>query len=302
MRKLAIATVMCLALAACGGGSSGNEVSPAPDTDDSGTTVGSASTTTQTPDATTNEPEPSEPQPSDTTVQNDTPTSAADADSVDTTVASTAAPETTPVETDQPETGSQADQLAAEAALLVLADFPSDWAEVLGDNDANPADQAYADCVGGSGVKLFDLGGVEAKTEEFVAPSGNGVSETITVVTDEAVATDFMNRFGAPGVDVCLTGVMQSLLEDLADAQGVAAGAVSINRLALAPVGDELVGYRVSLSIKTSSSELELFVDLVAVRSGRAIAGVDFDSQVTPFPDEELNTYLGIVADRLATI
>jgi hypothetical protein len=161
--------------------------------------------------------------------------------------------------------------------------------------------------VDGSGETLLDIGGARASTGSFTSPSGEQVEHTVSVVAEQATAVDFMARFGATGVDVCFREAFQSLFEDLIAEDpnddlpdDLAVGESTVGRLNLAPVGDELVAYRVTLPLSAAGSEVEVYFDVVAVRSGRSVAGLSFTSEFSPFLADDTDKYVGIAASRLS--
>lgn len=214
-----------------------------------------------------------------------------------------------PTEPDAPATSVSAEQAAAEAALLVLSDFPVGW---TAEPEEEPTEQelAYqatvAECVGGTD-NLLELGGPRARTPDFAGPDEQRVEESVTVV-DPAIAEDFLARFSAPGVEACFgdavrTFVAENFTSGADPSQTlpgeVTIGEVTIEVLALPPAGDEVVAYRVTIPMTVSGLSLEAFVDIVAVRSGGSIAGLTFQSLFEPFPAEDVEHYIDLAVERL---
>jgi hypothetical protein len=79
----------------------------------------------------------------------------------------------------------------------------------------------------------------------------------------------------------------------------VTVGDVTIEPVDLAPAGDELAGYRVTLPLTVSDIDVEAFVDFVVVRSGGSLAGFTFQSVFEPFPADEVDHYIDIALSRL---
>jgi hypothetical protein len=216
---------------------------------------------------------------------------------------------TPPTEPPVPATSVSEEQAAAEAALLVLSDFPTGWtAEV----EEEPTEQelAYqammAECAGGTG-NLLELGGPRAKSPDFVGPDELRVEQSVTIV-DTAVAEDFMARFAAPGVEECFGNAVSTFVADNFASQDdpsqtlpgdVTIGKVTIGEVLIEPAGDEVVAYRVTLPMSVSGLDLDAFVDIVAVRAGGSIAGLTFQSLFEPFPAEDVEHYVGLAVERL---
>jgi hypothetical protein len=201
------------------------------------------------------------------------------------------------------------EQAAAEAALLVLSDFPAGWTE---EAEEEPTEQelayqaAIAECAGGTG-NLLELGGSRAQSPDFAGPDDERVEESVTIV-DPAVAEDFLARFAAPGVEECFGDAVRTFVaENFANQDDpsqtlpgdVTIGEVTIEELLLEPAGDDLVAYRVTIPMTVTGVSLEAFVDIVAIRSGGAVAGLTFQSLFEPFPPEDVEHYIGLAVERL---
>ena len=201
------------------------------------------------------------------------------------------------------------EQAAAEAALLVLSDFPAGWTEEPED-EPTEAELAYqarvAECAGGTD-NLLELGGPRAQSPDFVGPDEQRVEQSITIV-DPAVAEDFMVRFSAPGVEECFGDAVRSFVAENFSSPDdpsqtlpgdVTIGDVTIGELLLEPAGDELIAYRVTLPMTVSDLELDTYVDIVVVRSGGSLAGLTLQSLFEPFPAEDAEQYINLAAERL---
>jgi len=195
-----------------------------------------------------------------------------------------------------------ADQDAAEDALLVLSDFPAGWSEVP---DAEPTEEEAdylrrtAECIGSDRLRLIDLGGAIAATGDFTSPSEETVSETVSFAPSVAEAEDLMVRFAAPDVAECFGDVTADLVDGQLQGE-MTLGDVTVARLNVSEVGDEVVAYRVTVPVNSGGSTVDVYVDLVLVRSGRAVAGLVFQSEFSPFFIEDTERYVAVAADRLA--
>lgn len=205
------------------------------------------------------------------------------------------------------ESDSEADQAAAEAGLLVLSDFPVGWSEwpnedVDVSSDLAAARAQQAECVGGDGEELLYVAGARAETGEFRSSNQEFVSQAVSI-TEEAMAVDFMADFGAEGVESCLAEANQQIFEvTYAEADsGVdfAVGEVTVGAPNLAPAGDDLIAYRVTIPFEVEGLAVDLFVDIAAVRVGGAISGLSFQSAFSPFPAEQATELVNLVVERL---
>ena len=77
-------------------------------------------------------------------------------------------------------------------------------------------------------------------------------------------------------------------------------GDVTVARLNVFEVGDEVIAYRVTVPVNSGRSTVSVFADLVLVRSGRAVASLAFQSELSPFFIEDTERYVALAADRLA--
>jgi hypothetical protein len=209
----------------------------------------------------------------------------------------------------EPATTVSEEQAAAEAALLVLSDFPTGWTE---EAEEEPTEQelAYqatmAECAGGNG-NLLELGGPRAQSPDFAGPDEQRVEESVTIV-EPAVAEDFMARFAAPGVEECFSDAVRTFVAENFASQDspsqtlpgdVTIGDVTIGEVLIEPAGDEVVSYRVTIPMTVSGVSVDAFVDIAAVRSGGSVAGLTFQSLFEPFPAEEVEHYVGLAVERL---
>ena len=207
---------------------------------------------------------------------------------------------------------TEADQAAAEAALLVLTDFPAGWSEVPQaelTKDEEVAQRRSAACFGIDDSSVADFGGAVAETGDFASPTDEIVSQRVGLAPSVIEAEERMAGLSGSEVPACYEDVVQDLVEERienppspADAfpDGTTIGDVTVAGLNMSPVGDEMIAYRVTLPLNISGSAVELFTDLVAVRSGRGLASFEFQSELAPFPTEDAERYLALGAERLA--
>jgi hypothetical protein len=213
-------------------------------------------------------------------------------------------PAATTVAPDPPDASidPDADQVAAEHALFRLSDFPAGWSEVP---DTEPTEQAdyqrrTAECVGSDRSRLVDLGGANASTGVFTTPTEETISETVSFGPSVAEAEDLLGRFAAPNVAECFGDVTADLVDGRLQS-GMTLGDVTVARLNVAEAGDQVVAYRVTIPVNNGGSTVNVYADLVLVRSGRAVAGLAFQSQSPqPFVTEVIDQYVALATEQLA--
>ena len=81
---------------------------------------------------------------------------------------------------------------------------------------------------------------------------------------------------------------------------GMTLGDVTVARLNVSEVGDEAVAYRVTVPVLSGEWTVNLYADLVLVRSGRTVVGLAFQSELSPFFFEDTERYVALAAERLA--
>jgi hypothetical protein len=215
-----------------------------------------------------------------------------------------------PPDTSEPSTTVHPDQPAAEAALLTIDDFPEGWIEVAEDERtplAIESQRRIAECAGGEGERLLDLGGALAESGNFRGPDSQVVEESVAIV-DEAVAEDMVARFTAPGVGECFADAMQQTIGEMITSPSdptesfpgdTELGKVTVEPLEVPAAGDEGAGYRITVPLTTQGIDLEIILDAVVIRSGGALAGVSFQSALEPFASEDIDRYVELAAERL---
>lgn len=217
---------------------------------------------------------------------------------------------TSPPSSSEPPTTVHPDQPAAEAALLTIEDFPAGWTEVP-DAERTPlaieSQRRIAECAGGEGDRLLDLGGALAESGNFTGPDNQIVEESVAIV-DETTATDMFARFTAPGVGDCFADAMQQAIDAVITSPSdptetfpadTMLGTVTVDPLEVPTAGDESAGYRITVPLTTQGISFEITLDAIVIRSGGALAGVSFQSAPDPFPTEDVDHYVELAAERL---
>jgi hypothetical protein len=211
----------------------------------------------------------------------------------------------TPVESEAtvPAQKVEADLAAAEAALLALSDFPAGWSETpYTDESDEELSRRQVECLGGEGDTLFD-NEAKARTGDFANPDDDQeINETVSVGASEAEAVAILAGFEDDSAITCLTEVyndrFRELLEDELDDDGEV-GEISVARLNVTPVGDELHALRIQVPVETELITVDFSFDIVGVRVGRSLAGLFFASQFGPTPIEQIDKYTALAASRL---
>ena len=142
-----------------------------------------------------------------------------------------------------------------------MAEVP---AEDESDDDEDVGREVAA-CVGVEGDKLIDVGGAEASTGDFSDPEEDvTISEQVGIAATADEAAAALAASEAPGVTACIQDAYRGFVSDLienpetpADSlpEGASVGEVTWGRLNVAPVGDQLVAYRVTMPISNGRAD-----------------------------------------------
>ena len=98
------------------------------------------------------------------------------------------------------------------------------------------------------------------------------------------------------GSAVCNEGNHQRL--QLLDS-GAKLKSLTVAKLNVTPAGDEMVAFRVTITAGKSGLTVDLYADIIVIRSGRIIASPTFQAQFSPFDIDETERLVALAADRL---
>jgi hypothetical protein len=79
----------------------------------------------------------------------------------------------------------------------------------------------------------------------------------------------------------------------------VTVGASTVGLLSFPVAGDQTVAYRITTPVEAKSLELKAYVDLIALRKGRAFSGLTFRSLVSPTDITTEERLTALTASRL---
>jgi hypothetical protein len=194
------------------------------------------------------------------------------------------------------------DQEVADAAVLDEGDFGPEWEQLPPSGGERPRSQrAIARCLGEEPEVLYPRGDPSADSPVFVSPEDEEVSSrTVVAGTEDAAMRRFELSASIDAQD-CLAEELQRYLEDEDPfpRQDVEIGDVRVVPRPDPDLGDESVGYRVSVPLTAEGGEVEMHVIQVLVRVGRALVTVQATSLSDPFDDAALAQLAGTVVDRI---
>jgi hypothetical protein len=196
------------------------------------------------------------------------------------------------------------DEAAAEHALLQLSDFPSGWTEqpIETSDEQAETQRKNAECLGSDQPTTNDLGGATAKTGDFTAPSTDAVRNAVSFAASEDEAIAHMEALGGDAVADCFATVTGDAAKNLDLENDAKVTDVTVAPLNVTAAGDDVVGYRMTVVIEVNNSTLNQYIDLVAVRVGRAVTSLQYQSVLTMPTTEDVDHYTALAAERLAGI
>lgn len=207
--------------------------------------------------------------------------------------------EDTTMSSEAPTQDVDADAVAAEGAVLTLAELPDGWTEAPAEVDrAAEIDGRLAACVEVDNLTPTDT---RATTADFTSPDGSlVVNESVGTHAAELDARTIIARLTNPDVPACFAAAYSELgaaaLAAGAIADGAEIGEVTASRLAVGSAGDATQAIRIVVPIAAGG---EVTVDQVLVRSGRSIAVVTFEGRLGATPVETIDEIVTAAASRL---
>lgn len=277
--------------------------------------------------------------PTDPTVATDSsvaaatiPTTSVSATSIPTTAPATIAPTTaaspsTPVTSAPPTTGTPTsetptsevtstddpDQELARSILITLDDFPEGWEETPDDGEDDDSEQEAAldACLG---EEAYVDGGVldelEVTTGDFapVDESAPTVQHNALLAPDLDIATAAFAEAESPLAPDCYESTVRELFEQLVSdpesglPEGSTLGEVQLEVLPYETDGPQVVSYFVSVPVTADGETFTFFYELFYLRSGRALSQLIFYSLNEPFPEEGVDSLVGITVERIAEL
>ncbi len=210
-----------------------------------------------------------------------------------------------PSEPEAPVQDVAADAAAAEAALLTLSDFPAGWSEVPDEEDTSNQkllDRVY-ECLGPDAVEMFNSE-TEARTGNFTDPDDeSSVNQTVALAPTLESAEAYIAGASASGVAECLTTVYREEIPALLSGEGMPAdvevGEITVGALNVGEIGQGTFAYRITAPVSSQGFTVDIVTDFVAVRAGRSVSGLNFQSTFDPTPIERITEYTTLAASRL---
>ena len=217
--------------------------------------------------------------------------------------------------------GTKQDAQLAGTALLALTDFGPGWSEVPADPGDpfedldDERDRRLSECsgsVGSENLMVSVVGEAKAETGTFTAPDTDStVNHSVGLSRDAQAAAAAMAGLEDPNLPACLQEVFRWFVQTVIDnppnpsdtlPEGASIGDVTVARLNVSPVGDQVVAFRTTLPIRIGSLTVTQYFDLVYVRSGRALAQLQFGAVFQPFDTPMFDWMTAVATNKLSAI
>ena len=178
------------------------------------------------------------------------------------------------------------DQARAEGIVLVLADFPTGWRAVQGDDEAEPP-------------KCFDFDLFDP-TMTGRAESSNFAQGEVTTATSGAAIFDSerdavaaFERLANQDLVDCYASWLRERSDDDVRVD------VSAGKLSFPTFGDRSAAYIIAAELEASGFSPSVFVHLVFIQEERALAILIFLDVSSAFSSSEMEDLAGLIAGRM---
>jgi len=191
-----------------------------------------------------------------------------------------------------PAINAAADGRIAREAQLKLSDLPSGWQQ-LDSGQAN----SEAGCEGIDAARAAVS--ARQKSPDFASGNGNTKAQGfVYMYADVSRATHAYAQLSSQSTRRCVADALGRALAAQKHA-GATVGTITSGQVAMSPIGDERAEGRFTIPISASGLTISIYVDLVFVRTGRAVAGLTLESVLIPFDETLRDRLTTTVVDRL---
>jgi hypothetical protein len=172
---------------------------------------------------------------------------------------------------------SESDKAILDAGVITRDDVPADWTSERGGSSGR-ALRGIRECKKiNTAVDAAKEKRPRKQSREFQDPALRGATSAENVVyafKDDNAATRFVSNYQGADADACVDKAATKVAneEPAADTPSVAP------ITDLQGVGDEAVGYEIVVSFTERGDSVTLYLDIIAVRVGRAVLGFNFSN------------------------
>ena len=194
---------------------------------------------------------------------------------------------------------SRSDKAILKAGVITRDDVPVDWTSERGESSGR-ALRGISECKKiNTAVETARKKEPRARSREFQDPVSQGTTSAENAVyafKNDNAATRFIATYQGTDADACFDKAAAKVASEQPTADEPSVAPITD----LQGVGDEAVGYEIVVTFSQSGQSFTLYLDIVAVRVGRAVLGFNFSnigSRITQGPD-----IVNAVVERVATV
>jgi hypothetical protein len=194
------------------------------------------------------------------------------------------------------------DDALAEEAVLQLSDFPPGWTEgEAPDEDDSDEDDTFDACpeLQAESEEIEEFETAEAESPQFSRGETTFVDSTVTVWEDEDAAERAFALFERDDVTDCLALAAKEGIEEEAG-EALEVGQPVARESSAPDAGDEAIAFQITLPVTAEGTELVFYLDLLAVRGGRAGALLSLVNLGQPFDGALAQQLAETIAERMA--
>jgi hypothetical protein len=192
---------------------------------------------------------------------------------------------------------SKSDKVILKAGVITKDDVPADWTSKKGETSGR-ALRGISECKKiNTAVEAAKKKEPRARSRDFRDPVSQGTTSAENAVyafKDDNAATRFMANYQGPDADACFDKAAAKVASEQPTAEAPSVAPITD----LQGVGDEAIGYEIVVAFAQGGQSFTLYLDIVAVRVGRAVLGFNFSnvgSRITQGPE-----IVNAVVDRVA--
>jgi hypothetical protein len=193
---------------------------------------------------------------------------------------------------------SESDKAILEAGVITRDDVPAAWRSERGGSSGR-ALRGIRECRKiNSAVESARKKEPRARSREFQDPVSQGTTSAENAVyafKNDNAATRFIATYQGSDADACFDKAAAKVASEQPTADTPSVAPITD----LQGVGDEAIGYEIVVTFSQSGQSFTLYLDIVAVRVGRAVLGFNFSnigSRITEGPD-----IVNAVVERVST-
>lgn len=191
---------------------------------------------------------------------------------------------------------SKSDKALLKAGVITKADVPPDWTSKKSSQSDQPLRSQECKDI----KKAVDNAKKKTprqRSRDF-EPSGTSATsaqDTVYAFKNVSGATKFIANYSNPSANACF----EALANELATSQPTAGTPGVAPITDLQGVGDDAVGYEITVPFTAGGESTTLYVDFVVVRQGRAVLGFGFSNRDERIPEGPsiVQSVVGRVAD-----